>query len=93
MKPIRLPVRADDPPHILLWPADEIVPIMGGLVFGMVVGQAFLFTLAGMGLARLYRRFRDTHADGYLEHLAYHFGFGTNRAPSMTNPFIKRFFP
>ena len=30
VQPVRIPTRADDPPHMLLWSADEIMPIIGG---------------------------------------------------------------
>ena len=93
MKPTEIPVRADDPLHVLLWSIDELIPMVAGLMIGMIIRQALLCFLVGMAVSSLYRRFRDSHADGYLEHLFYHYGFGFSRSKSMVNPFIKRFFP
>ena len=86
-------MRADDPLHILLWSIDELVPMIAGLVIGMIVSQALICFLIGMAVSSLYKRFRDSHADGYLEHLFYNYGFGFTRSQSMVNPCIKRFFP
>ena len=41
----------------------------------------------------LYKRFRDLHPDGFLMHIAYHYGFGFSRSASMINPFIKNLLP
>lgn len=93
MKPVEIPVRASDPIHILCWSADEIVPIGIGLVAGMMVGQALIFTVIGMMISRLYSRFCDVRTRGFLEHRAYYYGLGFCKSRSMTNPFIKHFYP
>lgn len=93
MEPVRIPTRADEPPHLLLWSADEVVPIVGGLAFGIVVEQIMLCVLVGVVTTNLYKRFRDMHPDGFLMHLAYHYGFGFSKAKSMVNPFTKTFIP
>lgn len=93
MKPVHIPTRADEPPHLLLWSADEVLPIVGGLSIGILIGQVLICVVMGAVVTNLYRRFRDLHPDGYLMHLAYHFGFGFSRSPSMLNPFIKTLLP
>lgn len=93
VQPTLISTRADDPQHLLLWSADEVIPMVVGLLFGMMIGQALVFFLFGVLITNLYRRFRDGHADGYLLHLFYNYGFGFTRSKSMVNPFIKRFFP
>lgn len=93
MKPVTIPRRVDDPPHLLLWSADEILPMMFGLVFGMLIEQALICFLIGMGVTNLYKRYRDDHADGVLLHMLYWIGFTTGRAKSMKNPFVRRYFP
>ena len=93
MKPVRIPTRADEPPHLFLWSADEVLPIVGGLGIGILVEQVFACVLVGAIATNLYRRFRDLHSDGYLMHLAYHYGFGFSRSPSMITPFIKKLIP
>src|SRR5699024_11097638 len=71
MEPVAIPRRIDDPPHILLWSADEILPMMFGLVIGIIFKQALLCFLIGFAVTNLYKRFRDDHADGVLLHMLY----------------------
>lgn len=35
MEPVSIPSYIDDPPHFLLWSADEMAPILLGLVIGI----------------------------------------------------------
>lgn len=93
VQPVRIPTRADDPPHMLLWSADEIMPIIGGLGIGIVLDQVLICVVIGAITTNLYKRFRDLHPDGFLMHIAYHYGFGFSRSASMINPFIKNLLP
>ena len=93
MQPIEIPTRLDDPQQLLLWSADEIVPMILGLLFGMMIEKAFICFCAGYAVTHLYRRFRDNHADGFLIHIFYHFGFEFGTSKKLVNPYIKRFFP
>lgn len=93
VQPVRIPTRADDPPHMLLWSADEIMPIIGGLGIGIVLDQVLICVVIGAITTNLYKRFRDLHPDGFLMHLAYHYGFGFSCSASMINPFIKNLLP
>lgn len=93
MKPVHIPRRIDEPPHLLLWSADELAPMLIGLVVGLVLGKALICTLAGFLVTNLYRRFRDSRPDGYLLHMIYWSGLLPSKARSLVNPFIRRFFP
>lgn len=93
MKIIDIPRRIDEPPHLMLWSADEFAPMLLGLVVGVVIGKALLCFLVGMMVTNLYRRFKDSHPDGYLLHMLYWSGAPLSRAKSMVNPFIRRFYP
>jgi len=93
MEPVAIPRRIDDPPHILLWSADEILPMMFGLVIGIIFKQALLCFLIGFAVTNLYKRFRDDHADGVLLHMLYWCGLAKGRARSMKNPFVRNYFP
>lgn len=102
MKAVQIPVRADDPPHLLLWSLDEMGPIGVGLAFGIMMEQAMLFTAIGMAVAYAYSKFRDNYPDGFFFHYAYAHGIWTipsrEKGKSVSsriapNPFIKRFFP
>ena len=93
MSQVRIPTRADDPLHLLMWQVDEVVPILAGFIVGIVVSHEVWCTLIGVLVTNLYRRFRDLHPDGYLLHLAYFYGFTFTKAYSLVNPFIRRFLP
>lgn len=93
MEQVRIPVRADDPPHLLLWSADEILPIVFGLGLGILVNQVLICVVVGIFITNQYKRFRDSHADGYLMHLVYAYGFGFSKSKTMINPFIHTLLP
>lgn len=93
MKPIRIPRRVDEPPHILLWSSDELAPMLLGLVVGVFIGKAFICFVAGLTITSLYKRFRDNHPDGHLLHIFYWAGFLFTNAKSMKNPFVRRYIP
>lgn len=88
-----IPTRIDDPQHLLLWSADEVVPIATGLIIGMIIHKALICTLIGFGMTHFYRKFRDQHPDGFLMHKLYSWGFSASTARSMKNPFIKQYYP
>tara|TARA_B100000446_G_scaffold184352_1_gene206169 strand:- start:49564 stop:49857 length:294 start_codon:yes stop_codon:yes gene_type:complete len=93
VQPIKIPGRVDDPPHMLLWSADELAPMLLGLTFGIFIGKALICTIAGFLVTSAYRKFRDNSPDGYFLHMLYAAGFIPPKGRSMINPFIKRLFP
>lgn len=48
MEPVSIPSYIDDPPHFLLWSADEMAPILLGLVIG-ILNQCLGFMPVGVG--------------------------------------------
>ncbi len=93
MKVVKIARRVDEPPHLLLWSADEIAPMLLGLTIGIVLAQAVLFFLIGLAITKVYARFRDNHPDGIILHLLYWSGLLSTKARSMKNPYIRRFYP
>ncbi len=94
MEPVKIPRRIDDPPHLLLWSADEFAPMLVGLVIGVVLGKALPCFLIGLAVTNLYRRFKDNHPDGYILHMAYWWGLlPAGKARSLPNPYIRRMLP
>ena len=93
LEPTQLPTYLDEPLQILLWSIDEVVPIIGGLVIGMAIGQAFVCLMLGVAVTHFYRRFRDNHASSYLQHKFYAWGFYSSDARTIVNPFIKNWTP
>lgn len=94
MKPVRIPRRIDEPPHFLMWSADEIAPMLLGLTVGVFIGQVFICLIVGVLVTNFYKKFRDNHPDGFILHLIYWHGFTKQKKNgSMKNPFIRRYLP
>ena len=94
MKLVKIPERIDDPPHMLLWSMDELVPPILFFVIGMLFLDAPMKTmLLGFLVSYVYRRFRESKPDGYILHMLYWYGVPLSRSQLMINPFIKRFLP
>lgn len=91
MKAVQIPQRVDEPPHLLLWSADELAPMMIGLTLGVLLGQVLICFFGGVLVTKFYRRYRDNRPDGYLWHLLYRAGFVPSRARSMRNPYVRRY--
>ena len=92
-QPVEIPRHVDDPPTLLLWRVDDLVPVVLMLVFGILVDQLLVFLLLGIVLVRLYGRFRDSRPDGYALHWAYWVGLLGLRGRTTPNPFIRRWLP
>ncbi|MBB3105326.1 type IV conjugative transfer system protein TraL [Azomonas macrocytogenes] len=93
MTPVKIPRRVDDPPHLLLWSADELAPILLGLFFGVMLKKVGIMLLLGFALTSVYKRFRQHYPDGYLLHMLYWAGFMFSKAKSMKNPYVRRYLP
>jgi len=93
MEPVQIPKMIDDPPHVLLWSADEMAPVALGLVIGMFTGNALVLTLLGLAVTKLYRRYRDGHPDGYMLHGLYWTGLMPMKVIGATNPYIRSYLP
>lgn len=92
VKPVYISRYIDDPPHFLLWQADELAPPMLGLMIGVISDNVVLFTVIGLCCNYFYRRFRDNHPNGFIVHWAYSkFGIGL-RGKCFPNSFIREFF-
>jgi conjugal transfer pilus assembly protein TraL len=93
MKPVKIPQRVDEPPHLALWSADELIPMLLGLVVGVLIGKALICTGIGFTLTYWYRRYREAHPDGYFVHRMYWAGLPVTVSKTFINPFIKRVLP
>jgi conjugal transfer pilus assembly protein TraL len=91
MERIELPKFIDEPPTILLWSVDELAPFIVGLVIGMQLNQALIFTIFGLLLTKVYRRYLDQNADGFVNHWLYWHGLTFSNAKTQPNPFEREF--
>lgn len=88
-----IPRHVDEPPHVLLWSAEELAPVVLGLAIGVMIGKAMLLTLGGLAVAKIYRKFTDRHSDGFLLHAFYWAGFITSKSRTIPNSYIRRYLP
>jgi conjugal transfer pilus assembly protein TraL len=93
MDAVTLPKDVDEPITMLIWSADEFVPVTMMLGLGMVIGQVTIMLLLSYFVIRLYRRFRDNRQDGLPLHLAYWIGLLPSKAITVPNPYVREFLP
>ena len=93
MEPVAIPKTIDDPIHLLLWSADEIVPFMVCMLTGMLINQFIPALALGVIAVKLYRRFRDNRPDGYTLHAIDWLGLLPSKATTIPNLFIRQFYP
>jgi len=93
MEPVRLPTHVDEPHQFLMWSADEIIPLLSLFVMGVLFEQILLFTLCGLVLTSVYKKYKNSKPDGYLLHFLYWYGLMPSKARCFVNPFIRRFLP
>lgn len=90
-EPYEMPRFVDEPKQFFLWSADEFVPMMIATFIGVVVEQLFISLCLGFAVSRLYRRFKDSRPDGYVQHIFYWWGLYTPKSRTITHPFIRLF--
>ena len=93
MDSIKIPRGIDDPPQVLLWSIDELLPFMAMLILGALMRQLAACALASLVLIKLFRRFRDSRPDGYLYHRLYWAGLTPLKDYSLINPYRRHFLP
>lgn len=93
MTQLELPAYVDDPPHFLLWRADELVPVLLLLIFGMMIGSPMIFVTVGLFLSKLYGRYSDGTPDGYILHVLYWTGILPSKSKRVPNPYAREYYP
>ena len=93
MKPTQIPTHHDDPQWIIIWPIDELLPVVACGCAGILFSAAALMTFAGYLVSRAYHRAKDTKPNGFVEHWAYSKGVFFSKSRTMKNTFNRRFLP
>ncbi|NEV60330.1 type IV conjugative transfer system protein TraL [Thiorhodococcus minor] len=93
MATLELPRHVDDPPNLLLWRIDDLVPFFLMLVIGILINQTTLFILLGLLVTRGYGRFRESRADGFALHALYWSGLMPLRHRTTPNPYSRCYLP
>lgn len=89
-KIVRIPDGVDAPPQLLLWEADEMAPVIAGLIAGVALDRLLICLTIGLLLIKVYRQVRDRRPDGFFLHWLYWYGFGATKGYSLINPFARR---
>lgn len=84
---VEIPQYIDDPVQILVWSADELIPVCSMMAVGMALERLTLFLVIAFVVLKYYRRFRDGKPDGVLYHSMYWYGIMPTRGFSVRNPF------
>jgi len=64
----------DGQPQILWWEFDEIVVMVGAMVFGIAYDMVILCTILGFFLAKMLERMKMENAEGYHVHFLWWHG-------------------
>lgn len=84
---IRLPRTLDDPPEILLWSSDELVPLMLCIGIGLFIDHFFIMLFVGIVMWRVLRRYKDSRPNGHLMHALYWVGMPLGKHPLLANAY------
>lgn len=93
MKPTEIPQHQDDPQWIIIWPVDELAPIVILASIGILIEQAFVFTVVGFAIARFYRVAKSSHHNGFVLHWLYAHGLLISGSKTLKNTYNRRFIP
>lgn len=84
---LTLPRTVDDPPQLMLWSADELIPMLTCIGLGILIDHFFTLLVSGVVLWRVLRRYKDSRPDGYMLHAVYWTGLVLSRSRVLPNPF------
>lgn len=93
METLDFPHHIDEPPTLLIWRMDDLMPFVLALSAGILTGHLMIALIIGAALGHGYRKFRDRQADGYALHLLYWWGLVPLAGPTAPNPFARRWVP
>ncbi len=88
---IKFPATVDEPPMMLLWRGDELVPFFILFIIGFMMKQVLISIIAGWLLVKVVRKYRDIKPDGYLTHLLWWRGILPLFTRTTSNPFTRQY--
>ena len=91
MHPLYMPRYLDEPMTVLMWPADEVIPVIACLSVGILIQQKLICVVIGIVAMRFFRKMKEGNPDGYLLHALYWAGLIKGNARTLPNPFIREF--
>ena len=88
---IRLPRSIDEPPMMLFWRSDELVPVAVLFVAGFIAKQILISLVIGYLAINVVRKYRDLKPDGYVLHYMWKKGLILLRSRAANNPFENKY--
>lgn len=88
---IRLPRSIDEPPMMLFWRSDELVPLAILFIVGFVAKQIFICLVLGFLSIKIVRKYRDIKPDGYVIHYLWKKGIFPIKSRTAKNPFETKY--
>ncbi|MBE6423085.1 type IV conjugative transfer system protein TraL [Succinivibrio dextrinosolvens] len=92
-KPIEIPQHQDDPQWIMIWPMDELLPIVFGFCFGLLIGQVLICSAVGLGIAKAYKFAKSSRHKGFVLHWLYGHGLLWTKNRTLKNTYNRKFIP
>lgn len=92
MKPTSIPTRQDDPPWLLFFRADEVLPFFILFIVGIITHNLLICIVLGWGFSYVYKKINSRFSRGFVLHWLYSKGlwlFSMSR--TLSNPFNKRY--
>lgn len=92
MKPVPIPRHVDEPVQILLWSADEVLPLLILLGIGIAVGRVFSLLVIGLLVTKIWVRYKNSKPEGYIFHKLFWYGVVSGRG-RCKNGFVREYLP
>lgn len=70
-----IPQMIDNPPQIVFWETDDLLPVLLAMGFGVIMNGFTTSVLAGLALSVVYIRYKRNMLPGTLHHMGYWYGF------------------
>jgi len=88
---LKLPRTIDEPPMMLFWRGDELVPFFLLFVIGFIIKQLLISIFLGIVMVKVVRKYRDIRPDGYVIHTLWWKGIYPIMTRTTGNPFLRKF--
>lgn len=88
---LKLPRTVDEPPMMLFWRGDELVPFFILFIIGFMMKQLFIAIVIGVLSIKVIRKYRDLHPNGYLVHYLWWKGIYPLSSRTTGNPFLRKY--
>ena len=74
MEAVEIPRYVDSQLQVFLWEIDEIIPVVAAFAIGMMTETLTYVIIPAFLLGKLFSKYKESHLDGILMHLAYWYG-------------------